>query len=60
VIIAKLCKYDPAQDKVLTHYMNVNVLLGPKANIDVAKPLVDAFINELGGTWEKIDRAQAI
>ena len=29
VIIAKISKYDSVTDKIVTHYMNVNVLLGP-------------------------------
>lgn len=56
--MVKIVKYDVHSDNFLAQYQNVNVLVGPKHNVDVILPIVDKFINGLGGSFERQDRTK--
>jgi len=60
VVLVKIVKYDSGKGKFLTNFENVNVLIGPQADIDKVKPVIDEFITSLNGSFEKLDRIRAM
>lgn len=56
VVLVKLSKYLAAENKFLTKFQNVNVLVGAQSAIDVIVPKVKAFTDSLNGTFEVINR----
>lgn len=44
----------------MTKYENVNVVIGPKDAVDAIKPKVDTFIKSCNGSFESVDRIQAM
>jgi len=56
VVIAKISKYDAKNDRFLTKYDNVNVIVGKQNEIDKIKPFLDDFISGLAGTFKRTDR----
>jgi len=38
VVLLRITQYDFKKEKFLTRYENINVLVGPKKDIDVIKP----------------------
>ena len=58
VVLIRETKYDVAQDKYLTNFRNINVLVGNGDHVDKAKQEVEAFIKGLAATYKSEWRVQ--
>lgn len=59
VVLVRQSKYDGENEKFLTKYQQVNVMVGPKTVIDKVKPKLDEFVSGFGGSFTTVDRVQA-
>ena len=58
-VLISQSKYNAETDKFVTKYQNVNVLVGPKASVDLLKTKMDELNASVGGEYEKVDGIQA-
>ena len=59
VVLVKQTRYDPSSKKFLTKYENVNVLVGPQADIDAVRKELQEFIDSFAGSFQSNFRVQA-
>lgn len=60
VVLFRETIYDTESGKFLTKYMNQVVLIGLKAGIDKAGPIIEKFLKEFGGSFETSYRVHAV
>lgn len=60
MVLVKQTRYDPSSKKFMTKYENINVLVGPQADIDSIRKEIQTFIDSFGGSFTSNFRVQAV
>eukprot|EP00347_Sterkiella_histriomuscorum_P014174 403361878 len=60
VVLVRETKYDKQNDRFLTKFENINVLVGKQSAIDAVKPIIENFLNEFKGSFTSDWRTQTM